>query len=107
MSRKSTTKGPQARETVFRVHAPGARSVYLAGTFNDWEPATHSMEEEAVGDWVLALPLEPGRYEYKFIVDGVWCCDPTADDAAVFDCVPNGVGSYNLTLEVPDPSGDS
>ncbi len=107
MSRKSMTNGPQARETIFRVHAPGARSVCLAGTFNDWDPATHSMEEEAGGDWVLAVLIEPGRHEYKFIVDGVWCCDPAADDAAVPVCVPNGVGSHNLSLEVPGSSGDS
>ena len=79
----------------------------MAGTFNDWEPSAHPMEEGAAGEWVLAVPLEPGRYEYKFIVDGVWCCDPAAGDATVPGCVPNGIGSYNLTLEVPDSSGDS
>lgn len=43
MNRKSKTNGPQARETIFRVHAPGARSVYLAGTFNDWEPSAQAL----------------------------------------------------------------
>jgi 1,4-alpha-glucan branching enzyme len=107
MNRKSKTNGPPARETIFRVHAPGARSVQLAGTFNDWEPLAHTMEERGEGEWILAVPLEPGRYEYKFIVDGVWCCDPAADDASVPGCVPNELGSYNLSLEVPDASGDS
>lgn len=107
MNRKSKTSGPQARETVFRVHAPGARSVHLVGTFNDWEPSAHSMEEGAEGEWVLSVPLDPGRYEYKFIVDGAWCCDPAADDAAVPGCVPNALGSYNLSLEVPTSGRDS
>ena len=107
MNPKSKTNGPHARETIFRVHAPGARSVYVAGTFNAWEPSAYSMGKGAEGEWVLAVPLEPGRYEYKFIVDGVWCCDPAADDAAVPGCVRNALGSYNLSLEVPDSSGDS
>lgn len=30
-------------------------------------------------------------------MDGVWCCDPR--DAGVCDGVPNGLGSYNLSLD--------
>ncbi len=28
------------------------------------------------GHWSLFYPLEPGSYEYKFIVDGRWIPDP-------------------------------
>jgi len=45
--------------------------------------------------WTVALPLEPGRYEYKFFVDGrVWWNDPFAPK------VPNVWGSENSYLDV-------
>jgi hypothetical protein len=41
------------------------------------------------------LTLAPGRYEYRFIVDGEWMADPLAKDF-----VPNPFGGQNSLLEV-------
>lgn len=51
------------------------RHVALAGSFNDWNDLTIPMRWEN-GAWTARLALEPGQYQYKFVVDGVWIPDP-------------------------------
>jgi len=52
-----------------------AKSVILAGTFNDWNEAELRMDKTSAG-WKISYALSPGNYEYKFIVDGEWITDP-------------------------------
>lgn len=52
-----------------------AKTVFLAGDFNNWAPNTFAMKHEG-GEWVLAVHLSPGKHLYKFIVDGKWIIDP-------------------------------
>jgi hypothetical protein len=52
-----------------------ARNVFVAGTFNNWKPDELRMKREG-NVWHLDLPLNPGNYGYKFIVDGAWMTDP-------------------------------
>ena len=59
----------------FRVWAPHATSVAVAGNFNGWNPGELQMEKSS-GGWQLNYVLAPGNYEYKFIVDGKWMTDP-------------------------------
>jgi chromosome partitioning protein len=60
---------------VFTVEAPDAARVQLAGDFNDWTPAGNEMEP--VGRfWRKLVHLEPGRYRYRFVIDGEWRRDP-------------------------------
>lgn len=67
---------PSTGNTTFRLESkPNAGRVALAGTFNDWSDWRHLMRWEN-GAWVVSLDLEPGTYQYKFIVDGVWLLDP-------------------------------
>jgi 1,4-alpha-glucan branching enzyme len=100
MSKAKREKGRNGVE--FSCHAPEAKSVHLAGTFNDWNPEATAMEEAGDGVWKSRLNLEPGRYEYKFVVDGRWCCDPSRDDhdLSVPDCVPNSFGTLNRVIDV-------
>jgi len=60
-----------------RLLAPDAGQVRVAGDFNDWQPdeAAH-LDPDGNGIWSAVLPLEPGRYQYRFIVDGQWMEDP-------------------------------
>lgn len=53
-----------------------ARSVFLAGEFNNWSPNTYNMKKEG-NDWVLKVHLSPGKHLYKFVVDGKWIIDPS------------------------------
>lgn len=60
---------------VFRLKDyPQARSVFLAGDFNDWSSTSMPMKKEG-GDWVFMVHLSPGKHLYKFIVDGNWIID--------------------------------
>lgn len=84
------------KPVVFRFACPGARSVTLAGSFNEWDTSAHPMVCHAHLDlWSLTLLLEPGQYEYKFFVDGRdWWNDPNAPT------VPNVWGNENSYLDV-------
>jgi 1,4-alpha-glucan branching enzyme len=55
--------------------SPNAKSVYLSGSFNDWEEDQLKMFRTSRG-WVLPLYLREGMHAYKFIVDGEWMLDP-------------------------------
>lgn len=96
---KETTSKP----VDFSCHAPMAKAVFVAGTFNDWKPDAASLHlDPADGRWRITLPLPPGRYEYKFAVDGQWCCEPGCEDEyrGCPQCVPNDFGTMNRVLEV-------
>jgi len=64
------------KRVTFAVHAPFAREVAVAGTFNDWDPSARPLKREEGGNWKTAFYLTPGRYEYRFVVDGIWTDDP-------------------------------
>ncbi|KAF3792681.1 PTST protein [Nymphaea thermarum] len=49
--------------------------VLLVGSFDGWT-SQRRMERTSSGVFVLNLKLYPGRYEIKFIVDGMWRVDP-------------------------------
>ena len=53
------------------------------------------MINQLEGKWSAEVPLNPGRYEYRFVVDGRWQDDPMA---ARF--VGNPFGGLNCVLEV-------
>jgi hypothetical protein len=84
---------PQAarvRDTVFVTRfvlvAPGAKQVSLVGDFNDWDRGATPLLQAASGGqggvWTVELPLQAGRYEYAFLVDGHrWTADPAAPPA--------------------------
>ncbi len=53
-----------------------AKEVVLSGSFNNWRTSELYMKRNAQGAWELSIPLPPGKYLYKFIVDGYWKQDP-------------------------------
>jgi hypothetical protein len=59
---------------------PGARSVHVVGSFNDWAPVSIPLEErDHDGIWRAAVVLPTGTHEYMFVVDGErWVVDPLA-----------------------------
>jgi 1,4-alpha-glucan branching enzyme len=75
---------------------PNATQVCLAGTFNEWHPRATEMINMGDSRWAKALMLPPGRYEYRFVVDGRWEDDPTMSET-----VPNAFGTCNAILNVP------
>jgi chromosome partitioning protein len=61
---------------VFSARFEQARQVLIAGDFNNWRPASTPMLHSPGTGWTMRLPLEPGRYRYRFVVDGKWMTDP-------------------------------
>ena len=93
---KTSLGAPPGWATRFELVRPEAGAVFLAGSFNDWHPSTFPMIAGDDGKWVKELALPPGRYEYRFVVDGVWVEDPAATDSA-----PNPHGGMNSVVVVP------
>ncbi len=97
MSRSKDT----THSVAFTLRAPEARSAYLAGTFNGWSAEALPMRKDEKGTWSVSVKLKPGRYEYKFVVDGEWCARAAdTPESEVSDCVANAFGTENRVLEV-------
>lgn len=57
---------------------PKAENVFVTGSFNGWSRAGYRMFRKN-GAWIFPLFLIPGKYTYKFIVDGKYILDPGND----------------------------
>ncbi|MFN8573069.1 MAG: M20/M25/M40 family metallo-hydrolase [Gemmatimonadaceae bacterium] len=80
-----------------------ARAVYLVSDFNHWNMFDTPLAKTQDG-WVARLDLPPGRYLYKYIVDGDWTADPTTPAA---ELKKDGEGHAGLTERVVPPSSAS
>jgi 1,4-alpha-glucan branching enzyme len=90
----AVARAPKKRVT-FKLIAPEAGQVILAGTFNGWAEDATPLKRDAKGVWKTQVTLEPGRYEYRFRVDGHWRDDPENPAR-----IPNGFGTENCIREV-------
>jgi 1,4-alpha-glucan branching enzyme len=88
-----TTKTTR-RRVKFQIQADANSHVAVAGSFNGWDPTKHVLKLKD-GVFAINLFLEPGEYQYKFVVNDVWCVDPECPGWA-----PNGHGSMNSVLVV-------
>jgi len=80
-----------------RISDTKAHTVAIAGDFNGWNPQANTLKDPD-GDsiWTGTLKLEPGRYEYMFVLDGEkWFPDPNA-----LRYVKDGFGNKNAILEI-------
>jgi len=72
----------------------------LFGSFNGWDRGNLPMKDENNdGVFETEVPLEPGRYEYKFWGDGEEIVDPKNPDKK-----PNGFGDFNSLFNVASPN---
>jgi enterochelin esterase family protein len=53
-----------------------AEAVAIYGSFNNWIQTKNYCAREGDG-WVCRIDLKPGKYTYKFLVDGVGLLDPS------------------------------
>ena len=70
--------GPSREDggVVFRARFDNAQQVQVAGDFNNWSPVSSPLMSTTAGGFMTKLPLQPGRYRYRFVVDGRWVNDP-------------------------------
>lgn len=88
--------GKKGRKVSFQIKAAAGSTVFMAGTFNNWDPTQHPLSDTPEsGVYTTALLLPPGKHEYKFVVNGEWHPDPNCQER-----VPDGHGSYNSAITV-------
>ena len=88
-------KKPVLKKVKFVFDSFEANQVAVAGDFNDWDAGSLPMRKDRKKIWEKGITLKPGRYEYKFVVDGNWTSDPKNDNRTV-----NSMGSENSVIEV-------
>jgi 1,4-alpha-glucan branching enzyme len=84
------------RQVQFSLSVQPGCQVFVAGTFNNWNPTANPMKDNpGSGHCKATLSLAAGRHEYKFVVNGVWIMDSNSTDWAL-----DGYGSLNSVLHV-------
>lgn len=80
---------------------PRPREVFVAGSFNGWNPRAEAMREVAPNVFELVRELPEGVHFYKFVLDGTrWVNDPASDRELE---EPDGYGGVNSAVLIgPD-----
>lgn len=73
-------------------------TVKMKGEMNAWNPESTPFSY-ADGLWTAEIKLEPGSYQYCYVVDGQEMIDPSNPDS-----VSNGMGGFNSVMRVGNTS---
>ena len=74
-------------------------SVALVGNFNNWDKDYDLMYPVADGSYEFVISLNPGVYQYKFVLNGsAWIPDPACEERC-----PDTLGGENSVLRVDSP----
>lgn len=92
MGKKLPSKRPSSRRVkpdpgttpvVFEYFDPAARTVAVAGDFNQGNPSARPLARDTGGRWAVSVKLSPGTYQYRFVVGGDrWVEDPLNNERA-------------------------
>ncbi len=75
---------------------PWVTQVALVGSFNNWDKDADPMERDPDGSYRFVISLNPGVYEYKFVLNGaVWISDPSASEGK-----SDNLGGHNSLLKI-------
>jgi len=94
----------QPRKKYLFTYKPKGKptQVNLFGQFNSWDRGSLPMSDaDGNGIYEISIPLDPGRYEYKFFVDRQELID-TQNPVKV----PNGMGDYNSVIIIESDDED-
>ncbi len=78
----------------FQIQAEAGNEIYVAGSFNNWDDKANKLRKSK-DKYATSIVLQKGSYEYKFVINGVWCVDPNCDDWQ-----PNSMGTINSIITV-------
>ncbi len=96
MARTANTCSKSCDKTIeFKFYAPQAKKVYVGGDFNNWKPEKTPLKKDKSGNWSTEVKIKPGRYQYRYLVDGLW---QNAQEPV--ECIPNAFGSWNCVIQV-------
>ncbi|MBR2373710.1 MAG: glycogen-binding domain-containing protein [Lentisphaeria bacterium] len=93
----SPKKSTGRRAVIFEFEDAPGKTVFLAGSFNNWQMTTRMNYKAEKKVYSCRLLLEPGDYQYKFVVDGEWRLD-----GANSCFTPNGFGELNSVIRVEE-----
>jgi len=94
----------QPRKKYLFTYKPKGKpnQVNLFGQFNSWDKNNLPMSDlDGNGIYEINIPLDPGRYEYKFFVDRKELIDPQNPVK-----VPNGLGDFNSVIIIESVNED-
>ncbi len=84
------------RRVKLELKAEPDSEIYVAGSFNGWDPKRKKMKQvDGNGHYTASLMLPPGEHEYKFVANGVWQADPGNTHWR-----SNSMGSLNSIIRV-------
>jgi chromosome partitioning protein len=84
------------REVRFMVNAPAAKEIYIVGDFNHWKISEdNKLSRLSDGKWEKRVGLQPGRYKYKFVIDGEWTLDSENSEREI-----NAFGTFDSIVKL-------
>ncbi|MDD5135785.1 MAG: AAA family ATPase [Candidatus Omnitrophica bacterium] len=85
-----------SKEITFPINAPDAKDIHIVGDFNHWKINEESrLARIQDGRWEKRVGLSPGKYKYKFVIDGEWVLDSQNTER-----VPNAFGSFDSIINL-------
>jgi diguanylate cyclase (GGDEF)-like protein len=88
---------PPHRKTLRYEPDREVKSVALVGNFNNWDKDYDLMYQVEGGLFEFVISLNPGEYQYKFVLDGTdWISDPSCPERC-----PDTLGGENSVLRIP------
>lgn len=98
-----SSRGTQTKRSVtFEYFDPSAKIVTLVGSFNNWDKEARPLKRDAGGLWKASVKLEPGTYQYKFVVNG----ERWEEDPLNLHREYNEHGTFNSIRKVGDLQAD-
>lgn len=92
---EKTAVRSEPRRIPIVVTAPEAKDVRVTGDFTRWETPGIRLSPDGASRWRTVLPLGPGEYQYRILIDGRW-----HDHEGATGRVANPFGSENCVLKV-------
>jgi 1,4-alpha-glucan branching enzyme len=87
---------PSSQGVLFVQPAGSAQLICVAGEFNFWSPtATPMRRNDQLGVFEAIIPLGPGTYQYRLVIDGEWVADPYNEQVEL-----NSYGEPNSVVRV-------
>lgn len=98
-----TPRRPSTKQAItFEYFDPLATIVTLVGDFNQWDPEARPLKRDTGRLWKVTVRLEPGTYQYKFVVNG----ERWEEDPLNLHRILNEHGTYNSIRKVVPLSAD-
>lgn len=93
----------QLRVAALPSYHKAADAIFIAGSFNNWDPGSQSYQLVANGSgaYSISLKLPPGRYEYK-LTRGNWSRGESAGAAGIDNRVMEISSDTTIVISVKD-----